>query len=83
MLQTIGAYYSTEQVENDDWVYGNTRDGRDIETTLASSPVASPGPSEVTIFLPEEELSFTLSQDPIETVDRNDVLDRLMYSDPE
>ncbi|KAG0291219.1 hypothetical protein BGZ98_003100, partial [Dissophora globulifera] len=77
MLRTIKEYYCTEQDEDYDWVYGNARDGRDLGTTLASSPNVSLGPSEVTIFLPLEESSSVPSPEPIQTVDGDDVVDRL------
>ena len=81
MLRTIDAYYHTEQDDDDNWVYGNARDGRDMEITLGSSPMASPGPLGVTMFLPVEESSSVLSPDPIQTLDEDDVVERLLYSD--
>ncbi|KAG0326371.1 hypothetical protein BGZ99_009611, partial [Dissophora globulifera] len=75
MLRTIKEYYCTEQDEDYDWVYDNARDGRDLETTLASSPNVSPGPSKVTIFLPVEEASVP-SPELIQTADGDDVVDR-------
>ncbi|KAG0002655.1 hypothetical protein BGZ65_002468 [Modicella reniformis] len=60
MLNTIEAYRCTEEEseeQDNNWIYGNIHSGRDMETTLASSPIASPSPSDVTTFMPEEESS--------------------------
>jgi hypothetical protein len=70
LINTIEAYRRTEQGtdENEqDWIYGNSRDGRSTEIMIASSPIASPigspGPANVTIIIPSTGPSHGPSPD--------------------
>ena len=82
MLNTIAAYHNTKEIEKQDesWIYGNSRNGRDVETTLASSPIASPGPLDVAIFVPSRESSRRPSPELVQVMDgENDDSD--LYAD--
>ncbi|KAF9352784.1 hypothetical protein BGX34_011969 [Mortierella sp. NVP85] len=87
MLKTIEAYRRTEQgseEQGNNWIYGNIRDDRYTETTLASSPITSPiaSPSlpHVTTSMLVKE-SYARTPDPLQDMDGDDIDNHDLYSD--
>ncbi|KAF9993328.1 hypothetical protein BGZ79_002024 [Entomortierella chlamydospora] len=82
MINTIEAYRRPEPESDVDWIYGNSREGRKIENTLASSPIASPSPSdyfEPDTYIPSDESFGPIEEDGEERAAEEDFEDLELY----
>ncbi|GJJ68510.1 hypothetical protein EMPS_00856 [Entomortierella parvispora] len=80
MIHTMRAYYLSEQdLEGDAWIYGNSRNERDVVPIVASSPIASPEAWDPTLDLAEGDSSSASSPDPVQTMNEDDLDELILY----